>query len=524
VTRRPAAARRLAAFAAAVVTLAGCSPTTSTKEQVAIHPHASQTAATDPSSASAARPVKPPKGFEPYYQQRVTWQHCDMTFECATVTAPTDWSDPSSAPIKLALERHAATGNRIGSLLVNPGGPGASGTDFVGYAPYLFGKDVLAAYDVVGFDPRGVGRSSAVTCLSDADWDRFTAASFPSTTPAGRDAVEAAYESLGAACASGTGDLLDHVDTVSAARDLDMVRAVLGEDKLDYLGFSYGTQLGSTYAALFPGHVGRMVLDGAIDPTLTPEQEVTGQAAGFEQAARSYVADCQGGSDCPLSGSVDDGVAQIGRLLDGLLARPMPTGDVSRPLTQSLGLFGIIYPLYAQSLWPTLTSALDDAINRGDGSGLLANADSYNSRDSDGTYADNSGVAFIAISCQDSRESSDPADMAAQAAELDKVAPTFGRFLAYGGLTCEHWPAPVVPLEADVAAPGAPPIVVVGTTGDPATPYSWAQGLATVLDSGVLVTYDGEGHTAYGSSNDCVLEAVDDYLVDGVVPADGTLC
>jgi len=501
----------------------GCGQPTVTKEQVAIHPHTGVSTSKSRVLTGTAKRTKAPKGFGSYYRQNVAWRHCDMTFECATVSAPMDWSDPSSPPVRLALERSAARGDRVGSLLVDPGGPGASGTEFVQHASYLFGNEVLSAYDLVGFDPRGVGRSSAVSCYDDAQWDRFTAESFPAT-PEGLERTEDSYAALGAACAARTGELLSHVDTVSAARDLDMLRAVLGDARLHYLGFSYGTQLGSTYAALFPGNVGRMVLDGAIDPTLTAEEQVVGQAAGFEQAVRSYVADCQEASDCPLSGDVEDGTRQIAELLDDLLAHPMPTGDPARPLTQSLGMYGIIYPLYSQSLWPALTSALDAALDRGDGSGLLDNADSYNSRGTDGVYTDNSGPAFVAISCQDARESSDPAAMAAEADDLGRVAPTLGRFMAYGGLTCKHWPAPLAPLEADLAAPGAPPIVVVGTTGDPATPYSWAQGLAHTLDSGVLVTYDGEGHTAYGSSNDCVLDAVDHYLVNGIVPADGTLC
>lgn len=515
---RSVAARVMAALLAVAV-VASCGTTAESKLQVNLTSPSPSNATSVPQADGTGAP----KGFSHYYEQKAVWTSCQEGFECATVTAPTDWSDASSAPINVALQRVRATGDRQGSLFINPGGPGGSGTQLVTYAQYLFGADVLAAYDVVGFDPRGTGRSTQVLCYDDQQWDRYLAASYPQTTE-GLARASAEATALGKACQAGTGNLLAHVDTASAARDLDMLRAVVGERKLDYLGYSYGTQLGSTYAALFPGNVGRMVLDGALDPTATPAEEVQGQAEGFEKALRSYVDYCQLRGDCPLTGSGDEGMSTIGTFLDGLLAVPMPTGDTDRPLTQALGLLGVMYPLYSQSLWPTLTSALTSALNDGDGSGLLENADAYNSRDPEGGFADNSGQAFIAISCLEPRLSSDPAVMAAEARELQAAAPTIGRFLGYGALMCANWPVPAVKRDMDITAPGAGPIVVIGTTGDPATPYAWAQKLAATLSSGVLVTYDGEGHGAYGSSNDCILDAVGDYLVDGIVPADDTQC
>lgn len=514
-----AKALKTLAVCLAVLVVGACSTPEESKLQVNL----SSPATESPAPSAHAKTSGAPKGFEKYYKQSITWTSCGDNYDCATVTAPTDWSDKSSAPISLALQRLHATGERQGSLFINPGGPGASGTEFVTYAQYLFGDDVLSAYDIIGFDPRGTGRSTAIRCYDNAHWDQFISSSFP-TTSAGLTQAVAAATSFGAACKAGTGDLLGHVDTVSAARDLDMLRAVVGETRLDYLGYSYGTQLGSTYAALFPGNVGRMVLDGAIDPNISAAGQTLGQAKGFESALHSYVENCQSGADCPLQGSVDEGMATVGKLLDGLLAVPMTTSDAARPLTQTLGVLGVIYPLYSEPLWPTLTSALASALNDNDGSGLLANADAYNSREADGTFTDNSGQAFIAISCLEPRQSSDPAVMAREAEALTSAAPTMGRFLSYGGVTCANWPEPVVKRDFDTSAPGAAPIVVVGTTGDPATPYVWAQGLASTLSSGVLVTYDGEGHGAYGSSNDCILNTVGDYLVKGVIPEADTQC
>jgi pimeloyl-ACP methyl ester carboxylesterase len=416
-----------------------------------------------------------------------------------------------------------ASGDRQGALLTNPGGPGASGLDFVDQAKDMFGKDVLAAYDVVGFDPRGVGKSTPVTCLDDKQKDAQLAAWYPDTT-AGLAAGLKDSKAWAAACAANTGPILGHVDTQSAARDMDMLRADLDQSKLDYLGFSYGTQLGATYAGLFPDRVGRMVLDGAIDTTLSAAQTTQQQAVGFEHALRDYVQDCQSGKGCPLPGGVDAGMARIKALLTQTEGQPLPTGDASRPLTATLAFYGIAVTLYSKDSWPYLTSALSEAITKGTGSQLLSLADFYNDRNSDGTYKDNSAEAFRAVGCLDDPGATDLATMKQQAADIEAAAPTVGSFFTYGGIACKPWPYPQVKQEFDVHAKGAPPIVVVGTTGDPATPYAWAQGLAKTLDSGVLLTYQGEGHTAYRRDNTCVASAVGSFLVNDKVPADGTTC
>ncbi|PJI93908.1 alpha/beta hydrolase [Luteimicrobium subarcticum] len=475
------------------------------------------------SSTLSPSQLAAPQGFETYYTQTVTWKKCGDGFVCGTFRAPVSWQDASSGSISLAAKVHRATGTRIGSLLINPGGPGGSGIDLVDSAPSMLGKSVLDAYDVVGFDPRGVGQSTEVTCLDDAEKDRQLSTWYPETA-VGLAAMEKDAKQWADACVKNTGDLLGHVDTQSVARDMDMMRAVLGQAKLDYLGYSYGTQIGSTYAALFPSHVGRMVLDGAIDPTLSSDETSVQQAVGFENALRDYVKDCETGSSCPLSGGVDAGMAQIKRLFDETKVRPLPTSDADRPLTATLAFYGVAVTLYSQSSWSYLTAALSQAIDKGDGTILLNLADQYNDRNSDGSFSTNSSEAFRAVGCLDDPGSSDLATMTKLADQVESEAPTVGSFFSYGGVGCKPWPYPQVKQEGDVHAKGAAPIVIVGTTNDPATPYAWAQGLAKALDSAVLVTYEGEGHTAYRRDNTCIADLVDDYLVDGKVPAEGSTC
>jgi pimeloyl-ACP methyl ester carboxylesterase len=362
-----------------------------------------------------------------------------------------------------------------------------------------------------------------VSCVSNAKLDTILAFDVDGATAAGRAAATALYDQLGQGCLDRTGALLGHVDTISAARDMDVLRAALGESTLTYLGFSYGTELGATYAALFPHRAGRLVLDGALDPTLTPTELAVGQAQGFENALRAYVTDCLAASSCPLQGPADQAMAQVGALIDGTRTHPMDTGT-DRQLTASLAFTGVALPLYAQSYWPALTVALRAALTNRDGSQLLELSDVYSDRASDGSYSTNAMEAFWAIGCADGRDDPDPAAMAAEADKIKAVAPTVWQFFAWGGLLCADWPTRVTAPLDSYAADGAPPILVVGTTNDPATPYAWAQRLSTTLSSGVLLTRKGEGHTAYLSGNSCIVKKVDGFLVDGTVPAKGTTC
>ncbi|MFC7404441.1 alpha/beta hydrolase [Georgenia alba] len=507
--------RAVPSAAVLALVLAGCvGPEPMERVQTPAHPSDASAAATPPSADLAE-----------FYAQELDWSSCGE-LDCARLTVPLDYDAPDAESIELAVTRRPSDdGDAIGNLVLNPGGPGTSATRFVGTVGDRWTGELLSAYDVVGLDPRGVGRSAAVECVSDAQLDQVRAADHDMSSQEGVAAFRADARTIAEGCAEGTGELLGHVDTVSAARDMDVLRAVLGEESLDYVGFSYGTELGARYAELFPARVGRFVLDGGLDPTLTDEERTRDQAMAFERALRSYVEDCLAWTECPLTGDPEQALQQIGTVLELASANPLPTDDPDgRELTASLAFSGILMPLYTPRSWPALSGALTQAIHDGDGSGLLALADSMAGRGPDGTYADNSTEANWAVECLEHPADGDLAQWRQEAAQLAEAAPLLGPSFAFGDTLCEPWPVAAEASNAPVRADGAAPIVVVGTTGDPATPYEWSESLAEQLASGVLVTYEGEGHTAYGRSNACVTDALDAYLVDGVVPVDGLTC
>lgn len=454
------------------------------------------------------------------------WTDCGDGFECADVYAPLDWDSPEGDTITLRMVKHPATsGSPIGSLFVNPGGPGASGVNFVRNAlDAAAGAPLQKNFDVIGWDPRGVGASSPVSCLDASEMDEYLFGESDSTAERGSDEwIEegiASSKSFGAACSENTGELLAHVDTVSTVRDLDMLRQVVGDQQLNYLGYSYGTHIGARYAEMFPKQVGRLVLDGVLDPTASEADVVREQTRGFELALRSYAAACLGSAECPLTGSVDSAMRQIGALLDRVDEAPL-TGSDGRTLSASTLLTAIITPLYSESNWGYLNT-LFETVAEGDADVAFALADSYFSR-SNGEYLDNSTEAFQAINCLDYPNEVDPVRMREQAAELKRIAPTIGGFQGFGDVSCAGWPYKGVDERAPVRAAGAAPILVVGTTGDPATPFRWAESLAEQLESGVLLRFEGEGHTAYGH-NACINATVESYLIDGAVPVTGTSC
>ena len=414
---------------------------------------------------------------------------------------------------------------------MNPGGPGGSGVDFIENSlDFATDERLQGSYDIVGFDPRGVGRSSAVSCYDDpAELDAYLYDISPNEI--GSDAwigdVAEANKVLGQSCLEHTGELLGFIGTESAARDLDLLRAVLGDQNLNYLGYSYGTLLGATFADLYPDHTGRMVLDGAVDPASTNFDVTLTQALGFENALRNFLDSCLGTSDCPFDGSADDGsiddaMGDIRSLLDTLDASPLTASD-GRQLGSSTMFYAIILPLYNEGNWIYLSQLFTDVKN-GDADFAFSLADSYNSRNPDGTYADNQTEAFISINCLDYAADDDPATMRAEAEQLREEAPVFGPQMAYGGIGCAQWPFLSSRQPHEIQAQGSGDILVIGTTNDPATPYVWAQSMASQLQNGHLVTYDGEGHTAYNKSNECVNQAVDDYFIDGTVPDADPMC
>ncbi|WP_130799922.1 alpha/beta hydrolase [Streptomyces otsuchiensis] len=515
---RPFRASAVALTAAAVL-LSGCTTTDDAGGGASPSP---SDPGFEPTAGLEPIPDDIPEEMLSYYEQELSWRDCGVAgFQCATLTAPLDYGAiDDSEDLQLTVSRKRATGprdERIGALLVNPGGPGASAIDYLqGHAGVGFPEPVRARYDMVAMDPRGTGRSEPVECLSGPQMDAFTQVD---RTPDDEDEEEALVEALtefGEGCRASSGRLLEHISTEDSARDLDLLRAVLGDTQLHYYGASYGTQLGATYADLFPERSGRLVLDAAVDPRLSTLERDREQAAGFETAFQSFLADCGNQSDCPL-----DGAADLQELFEELDARPLQTGE-DRPLTESLATTGVAQALYSPMLWAPLRDALNAAAD-GDGAPLLALADSYHDREPAGSYG-TIMFAFPAISCLDAPAAlEDPDAVREELASFEEASPTFGRDFAWATLMCAAWPVEAKGTPAPVEAAGAADILVVGTTRDPATPYGWSEALAEQLESGVLLTYDGDGHGAYGE-NACVDEVVGAYLLDGVSPEEGARC
>jgi len=500
----------LAGLAAASVALTGC-----LYAQIPDQPES----VTRPPDTTGVSPE-----LMPFYSQELTWESCGAGFDCTDITAPLDWENPADGEISLAVVRHQATGEHHGSLLINPGGPGSSGYDFVAESlTYAVGDTLIENFDVIGFDPRGVGRSSAVACLDAEAMDEYNygVIDAPRNTPEWEAALTARHEEFAEACEANSDGILPHVTTVNSARDMDLIRAVLGDTTLNYLGFSYGTFLGATYAKLYPERAQRLVLDGAIDPAVSGLDVGTTQAIGFESALRAYIADCLSTQDCPFNGAVDEALVDFRALLSAIERSPMPNAD-GRSLTVDTMVTGVITALYSEQSWPYLTQGLN-AVLQGDPSVMFLLADSYNGRGDDGEYLDNSAEAFRAYNCMDYPVEDDQAAEDAAMKVIEAEAPTFAPYWE-GPDPCAVWPHPPVGVREAIAASGSGPIVVVGTTNDPATPYRWSESLAQQLENGVLVTRVGEGHTGYNKGNGCVDDAVEGFLIDGTVPEDGLRC
>lgn len=454
----------------------------------------------------------------------VTWTTCNgvngpTDDQCGTLEVPLDYADPGGRKIGLALARIPATGTKIGSLLTNPGGPGASGIDELDYIASLLSPSVLAHFDIVSWDPRGVDRSAPVTCATGPELDQYIHLNPAPTTQAGFNALVAASEAFDKGCEAMSGSLLPYVGTINTARDLDEIRAAVGDAKLNYFGFSYGTFLGATYADLFPTHIRAMVLDGALNPDADPITSVIDQAVGFDQELASFFAYCSGSAFCAWQPGGNLTTA-YNALIARITAHPLPGGG-GRTLGPGEAFLGIANELYDQATWPDLASGLA-AAESGDGTALLESSDDYTDRSSNGTYG-NEIEANNAISCVDDPWPRNPAVIEQAGVTARQEAPEFGVADLYGSIACSFWPAPPTSVPHVITAAGSPPIVVVGSTGDPATPYADAEALASQLHNGVLLTRVGEGHTGYRSSA-CVRTYVNAYLVDLTVPPKGIRC
>ncbi|MFE6484904.1 alpha/beta hydrolase [Streptomyces sp. NPDC057757] len=507
---------------------------------------------TDPIDAGGAPAVLPAS----LTGQKLSWKACPApsvmqgtdeqpqpfedgtAWQCATMRAPLDYADPEGEKISLALIRaraepaatkKGAPPRRLGSLVFNFGGPGGSGVatlpQYAQDYPHLHER-----YDLVSFDPRGVGDSEGVRCLDDKALQSWFA-----TDSSPDDAAEArryrqGWRDFARACAKNSATVLPHVDTVSAARDMDLMRQVLGDRRLNYLGISYGSELGAVYAHLFPRRVGRTVLDAVVDPTQDDGAGALGQAHGFQLALENFMKECAEARDCPTGSGAEarkdpaEGTRKITALLQRIDRKPLRTDDGST-LTQAEATTGIMAALYSKGTWGFLKVGLADAMTKGDGEWLQLMSDGYYSRDDHGRYS-NLHAANTAVLCADSSDRYSERDIRARLPRFREASPVFGESMAWALLNCADWKVrPGSSPTVEAGAKGAAPIVVIGTTGDPATPYEGARRMAGQLGEGVgiNVTYRGDGHGAYPGSA-CVTAAVNGYLLNGKVPADGTVC
>ncbi|WP_255952296.1 alpha/beta hydrolase [Streptomyces odontomachi] len=487
------------------------------------HPSASSSHSAEGPSDRARATVALPASLT---GQQLHWGPCKASdggaapgggWQCSTMKAPMDYAKPDGKTIGIALIRARSTGHgsRIGSLVFNFGGPGGSGVSLLPPFAGMYGA-LQERYDLVSFDPRGVGASEGLRCRSDRQIQAAESVDLSPDTSAEEKAFFHDAADFGAGCARAAGPLLSHLSTAETARDMDLLRHLLGDDKLHYFGISYGTELGGVYAHLFPQHVGRLLLDAVVDPTADSMTQEKNQTRGFQRALDNYLTS--------TGQNADKGTEKIADLLKRLDAKPLPTSG-GRKLTQSLAVLGISGSLYSKQSWQQLTEALRLA-EEGDGTTLLRLADAYNERTAAGHYSTQSH-AQRAISCLDSKERDTPARAKQELSAFRAISPVFGDLMAWDSAGwCHDWPVPGLEDTPAVSAPGAPPVLVVGNTGDPATPYEGARKMADELGKGVGIelTWKGQGHGAYGSGSSCVDGTVNAYLIDGKVPEDGKVC
>ena len=450
-----------------------------------------------------------PTSLAAYYVQELQWKSCYENYQCTDLLVPIDYTELKTGTFNISVLKYPTTGaKKLGSLIVNPGGPGGSGVDYAYAAEYLFNPAILGAYDIVGFDPRGVGRSEPIICLSDKELDaNYASDSKPDNE---QEFAQTLIESKKFIQQCGEKNKhLTSFSTANAARDMDILRQAVGDKQLNYMGKSYGTFLGTLYAQFFPDKVGRMVLDGAVDPSISNFQQGLKQAVGFDKAFAAFVTDCAKRSDCPLPNDKTAAIDEMKKILSQLADKP------NGRLSESLALLGTASALYDSAIgWPKLRTAIK-AVKQGKVGKFLELADNYTGRTEDG-YTTNEFDSGAIIDCLDFADNRSVEEMKVDAQAFAKQAPLFGPYLAYGGLVCQYFETPkateVVPTKT------ANPIVIIGTTGDPATPYEWAQGLNKILTNSVLISLTGDGHTGQGQGNNCVDGQVDDFYLENKTP------
>ncbi|MFM7598175.1 MAG: alpha/beta hydrolase [Actinomycetota bacterium] len=472
-----------------------------------------------PGLAVAPAEAAPPASAATYDPSPLRWESCGGDTECAGLVVPLDYADPTGPTLTIAVSRIPASGDRLGAIIVNPGGPGVPGQSYAASLAWELPAALGRRYDFIGIDPRGVGDSSAFVCMSRRDlrtWLRIDAT--PDTAAEERTFARIAG-TFGPQCDEAAGDLLPHVSTRDTARDLDTLRRALGDDRLHFIGASYGTYLGAMYADQFPERVGHLVLDGAIDPRVDQVGLTDRQITGFDESAVRMAAWCAARGSCPVPGRTTQGVLRnINRLLEDLDTRDLPVTD-GPALRQQEAIVGIISGLYSRDSWSFTLLAIGSALE-GDGTDLATLGRSFLTSQP-AFYS-----AFLAISCIDSPAPPGRSGVSRWARDRarDTRVPEISRYLAWSVLPCSTWPVHVDDAPGPVRATGAAPILVIGTTHDPATPYAWSRSLARQLDSGALLTREGDGHTAIGTGSRCVSRAIAAYLLSDRLHEPGTVC
>ena len=449
-----------------------------------------------------------------YQGQTLQWSPCNDGFECTSFKVPLDYSHIDGNSFVIQAIKHVANtpAKRLGSLIMNPGGPGGSAIDYVLSADSIVSKSIEDVYDLVGFDPRGVNLSQPIRCLTDAQEDTYLGGNGSVQSAADLATAISSAKLMASACAKAAGNKLAHYSTLDTARDMEILRILLKEPKLNYIGKSYGTFLGTLYAVLYPNTIGRVVLDGAVDPNISPRDANIAQAVGFETALKSFVA-----------ANPTFSISQIKNFLQSARTKPL-TEYPNRQLSESLAITGIAAALYEPADgWPILKRALANAINHGNPADFFFLADSYNQRDPSGHYVSNQTDISSVIGCLDSKDPRTLAQVEGDAKAFSAAAPFFGPYLTYGGLSCLYWKAQPVatPVLKNLETN---PLLIIGTTRDPATPYHWAQGLHKDLLNSTLITLNGDGHTGANRGSSCVDKAMNNYLLTGKSPAHDITC
>ena len=498
--------RRALLIGAAILVVASCSSGGSDSSSTDTSPTATDSAAVE------------------FVPTKFSWADCDNAepdslVTCSTLQVPYDYADPTAGSFSLFVKKRSVEdpSKRIGSLLVNPGGPGFGGSSLADDAYYYFSSDLLERFDIIAWDPRGTGQSTpAVDCVD--SYDEYFGLDSPPDTPEEKQALIDASQKFDDECLARSGEILPFISTAASAHDMNSIRLALGEDKITYLGFSYGSELGATWTTMFPDTVRAAVLDGAVDPDATSTDEGKSQAKGFEQQLTAFLAQCSARVACKFYNK-GDAEGAFDKLLADLDAKPLVVSSGRTPVTQGVAYTAIAQAMYSDFYWPQLEAALKSA-QLGDGSGLLSLYDQYYQRQDDGTYG-NELEAFLAISCLDDPGATSVDEVDANVKDFVAIAPRLGANFAYG-YSCALWPIPQAP-RVEITGKGAGPIVVVGTTGDAATPLESTRKMAKKLEQGILIVVSANQHTGYGA-NSCVTKAVDDYLINLVVPKNELTC